>query len=474
MKLSKALKYIILSASLLLPATTWADSQTQKVVDTFAGQPKYAYTNIGIYLQELESGKPVAEYNSNMPLSSASTIKTVTSASALAILGEDYRFHTQVKLIGEQKDNTFYGDLVVIGAGDPTLDSNYMPKSQEFVKQIVTALETRGIKQLVGRLRLDQGNYASFGNSTNIELEDPGTEYGAGVYALNYKDNVVPLKISSKQGLLKAELPRPYPYRVSHQVQLGKTEAITIFPYATEQAEFYIIGEFPANSKPRVYEVGNPKPELELFYTLEKACGEHNIKIVKTNTTPSSAVQSLLLDHSSPRLAEIIKSLLVRSDNMYADALLLELAKANKKAPTRANGVQVIKNYWQSKQLDCTPLYMYGGSGLSRRNAVSPRFLAQFLATAEKNKGNNSVTFSKLMPRLSQDLYISNSLSTAALGQDLSAKSGGMTGVRCYTGYYPAEKPRYTWSIMLNHFHNSDNEVRNDIGKLLVKMLKDK
>ena len=70
-----------------------------------------------------DNGKVVAEWNSNMPMLTASTMKTISTGVGLAYLGKDFRFSTKIAYTGEIKDNALEGNLYIIGGGDPTLGS---------------------------------------------------------------------------------------------------------------------------------------------------------------------------------------------------------------------------------------------------------------------------------------------------------------------------------------------------------------
>lgn len=474
MKLVNKIKSFVICAGLMLHSVAWADYQIQQVVDNFAKQPSFSHSNISVCVQNIKSGELVAEYASDKALPTASTMKTLTGATALAMLGDDYRFHTLVTLQGEQKGDTFYGNVILVGGGDPTLGSSNFPNKASFVDNTITALENKGIRNITGCFIVDSSNYDRYGNSLDIELEDLGADYGVGVYAINYKDNLLGFNIGSKDGQIKVKLNKKFECNINQFVQLGQKENLVIIPYPAAKPSFYITGEFPSNRKTQFYEVGNPKPEAELLYDLEQACARKHIQLQKRRENFSKLKSSVLLDYESPKLAEIIKSLLVRSDNMYADALLLELAKANQKEPRRDNGVQVVKQFWHKQGLDLQPLFMFDGSGLSRKNSASARFFSQMLAKAENTKGRSAITLKSLMPVLGEDLYISKNLTKAKLGNSLAAKSGSMTNVQCYVGYYPADKPIYAWSVLVNNFHGHNQNIRNEIGKLLVEAFKNK
>src|SRR5690625_7503277 len=55
----------------------------------------------------------------------ASNFKLISSAAFLHYLGPDYRFKTRLYGNGMQRNDTWEGDLIVIGAGDPTIDGTF-------------------------------------------------------------------------------------------------------------------------------------------------------------------------------------------------------------------------------------------------------------------------------------------------------------------------------------------------------------
>jgi D-alanyl-D-alanine carboxypeptidase/D-alanyl-D-alanine-endopeptidase (penicillin-binding protein 4) len=80
-------------------------------------------TTIGIYIKDIRNNKVIVERNSKLALTPASTMKTVTTATALSLLGADFRFKTECKLVGDYVSGSkskWYGDLIVYSCGDPT------------------------------------------------------------------------------------------------------------------------------------------------------------------------------------------------------------------------------------------------------------------------------------------------------------------------------------------------------------------
>jgi D-alanyl-D-alanine carboxypeptidase/D-alanyl-D-alanine-endopeptidase (penicillin-binding protein 4) len=121
---------------------------------------------------ESGSGKSVFKSNDNISLVPASVLKTITSSTALEVLGPDYVFRTKVGYTGSVETDTgiLKGDLVVTGGGDPTLGSawfNTSPDDSDFAERWTGKILGSGIREIEGNLLIDPSIYT--------DNEIPGT-----------------------------------------------------------------------------------------------------------------------------------------------------------------------------------------------------------------------------------------------------------------------------------------------------------
>lgn len=129
-------------------------------------------TSVGIYIKDIETGRVLYEVNSQQALTPASVLKAVTSASVLSVSGMDAVFTTKVMLRGTKRaDGTFVGDIVVAGAGDPTLETENFKSRLGFCDSIAAALKRREITKLTGSIIVRQSLKDS-GPNTKWEIED--------------------------------------------------------------------------------------------------------------------------------------------------------------------------------------------------------------------------------------------------------------------------------------------------------------
>ena len=191
------MKHSLILAIALAAASSvaaWA-SGFQAASERFARAEYMQNASVGVCVMDLASGDVLAANSENLAITTASTMKTVTSASALALLGKDYQFPTIVYAIGEIKGSRLHGNVVVKGFGDPTLGSRYFPENANIVEQVQNALQEMGIKKIDGDIRYDESAYPFETFSDNWMIEDLAYSYGPGVHAINYCDNMVKIRL---------------------------------------------------------------------------------------------------------------------------------------------------------------------------------------------------------------------------------------------------------------------------------------
>src|SRR5690554_3514320 len=106
-------KYLFLLSFLL---TGFVYSQTS--LQRFVNHPALKHASVGVSVVELESEKVIASHDAHKSLTPASALKLITSATALEVLGENYRYKTEVAIDANNPTR-----ILVLGSGDPTLGS---------------------------------------------------------------------------------------------------------------------------------------------------------------------------------------------------------------------------------------------------------------------------------------------------------------------------------------------------------------
>jgi D-alanyl-D-alanine carboxypeptidase/D-alanyl-D-alanine-endopeptidase (penicillin-binding protein 4) len=108
----------------------------QARLDTLTQAPLLGHTQLGMMVYDLTADSTLYTYGSKQILRPASTMKLLTSISALDQLGSKYQFRTSLYYTGEVQDSVLNGDLYCVGGMDPLFDSNDMEAFAESVKAL--------------------------------------------------------------------------------------------------------------------------------------------------------------------------------------------------------------------------------------------------------------------------------------------------------------------------------------------------
>lgn len=451
----------------------------QEAVNMFVSHSSLRYASVGVNVIDLDSAKSIASYRAEQANITASTMKTVVSSAALGLLGPHFRFETPVYLDGEVKDGIFKGNIVIRGLGDPTLGSTFLPCQANIVDEILAALHACGITRVEGSVVGDDSYYCYPYYDEDWDVGDLAYDYGAAVHALSFHDNLVTVSYSlDGRGRVASSSFKPSVpgLKVISRCR-GSRGRNAITPYMDYSVPALVLtGETTAKSYRNTY--ANPTPAPMLVDSVERALRYSSIRYdydATARDAVTNAERKLLVLHKSPELTEIITSLLDRSDNMFAHALLRAIGardyetKGLDSMPSDLDvvGVAAVKHWLELQGINTEPLFMRDGSGLARANKASVGFFGDML-TMMAHRRFDGVRLCDLMPTASD--RVGKTMENNPLNSRIVLKSGSMRHVQCFVGYYPAEEPRYAFAVLVNNFTCSRASIKDQIGTLLCNL----
>ena len=107
-------------------------------------------------------------------------------------------------------------------------------------------------------------------------------------------------------------------------------------------------------------------------------------------------------------------------------------------------------------------LFLFDGSGLSPKNAISPQFFAKLLCQMSKSKEYDNFYMS--LPIAGKSGTVSSFLLGSSLAGGVHLKSGSFGQVQCYAGYL---SKKYAFAVMVNNFYCSRRKVLREIEYFL-------
>ena len=466
----------ILLVAVALTALAAAAVPPQWAVDTLAAKPYMRHASLGVAVMDLATGEIVAGHDIERSNITASTMKTVVSLASLELLGGGYRFATPVYLDGRLSDGTLQGNVLTVGCGDPSLGSRFIRQDSNLVQQIVAALVQRGVTRIDGRLLVDDTLY---GNTSPYhgawDVNDLAWDYGTGIHAFNWRDNLVELSLDVDSDGIAILYTTPSVPGLKLVDRTTYSRNGRSLDCTADYGTPAIVVRGHVDARHHGFTAANPLPASLFTSELQRALEQAGITVGGKRVAGGD--RSLLLTHHSVPLPDIIRSLLDRSDNMMAHALLRAIAARDSSFIAARDGgtpydldpigVAAVKRCLQSLGIDTEPLFMRDGSGLARANKSSARFFTEMLRVAE-TRDYNGVKLRHLMPEAGK--RVGEPLTGSPLAGEIVLKSGSMSDVQCYVGYWPASEPRYCWAVLANNYTCPRRVLRGGLGQLLVNL----
>jgi D-alanyl-D-alanine carboxypeptidase/D-alanyl-D-alanine-endopeptidase (penicillin-binding protein 4) len=176
----------------------------------------------------------------------------------------------------------------------------------------------------------------------------------------------------------------------------------------------------------------------------------------------------VLIDETiSPPLKDIIEVLNHESVNLFAEHLVKEMDKKINGNGTTNGGIEIIKRFLAGLGLDNAGFFLEDGSGLSPLNAVSSEGmtgLLQYMRTSSRYFNNYYASF----PIAGSEGTLKNNFRDEIFKSNLRAKSGSMTRVRSYAGYFRTRSDKeMVFSIIINNYSGPAGNIVNKIEDIL-------
>lgn len=451
-----------------------------------------------------ENGEVLAEWNADMPLLPASLLKTVTTGVVLELFGPHYSFTTLLAVDGQIRRGVLDGNVYIIGGGDPTLcstDSLGIARDSLFAGWTM-ALAGAGISQIRGSIVADNRYLSADIIPGSWTWENIGESFGSGATGLNYCSNMQYIHISpaGEDGQC-AVIDSVYP-----EIPGMKYNNTTVTERGAKNKVSYYTSDVARSAKleGRVGEaetihVSNKFPHLSLAYDFARYLDAHGVRneldvkgiesmdqqtkdaVANTMTLffnpPTGPVRQqdngirVVAAVNSPMLEDIVSATNRYSDNMYAEALFKHIGRKYNGVPTSASAVRALRKYLDLMGLPEAGFHVEDGSGLSRMNYVSPRFLCHFYSVMEKTDSFDEYLVSFPVP--GEDGTMENTFAEEdeAVRSAIHAKTGSLSDVRCYAGYIDRPEGYVKFAVMVNNLSVPVKDIEAELQGFLKTLV---
>lgn len=480
--LSTILGFILFSGLQLAAQTTVRPNELSEALSQFGSDSRMRSASWGLVAVDVNNGDTIAVVNPHEALVPASTLKIATTATALEVLGADFRYRTLLGMHGNVDiTGTLHGDLIIRGSGDPTFGWNEFTAKNSLDSVFAVwyqAIRNAGIRKISGRVFVDETIFDDQLIPRSWIWENMGNHFGAGTSGMSVLNNRFTVFFQAGDSLGKPasvlrtepEVPGMILHNTVTTGPPGSGDQVWIFG-APFQMERLLTGTVPLGQ--REFPVHGSLPDPPMFVADAFANFLHN-KGMHQSKAPVSTRISRLLGLTVPQLTDTLSvwlssSLLqianftnFRSDNSFSESLLKTIAHHQGHPATTTAGAAAIRGFWQNQGINIQGMFLFDGSGLSPSNRVTAGQLTHILNILTRR--NYFPAFHEGLPLAGQTGSMSHVLRDTKSQGVLRAKTGTLSHVRAFAGYTKTQSGRtIAFAFIVNHFHGTGTELRNEM-----------
>lgn len=447
------------------PTTTTksiCSSQLGTAIDAVINRPLFSRGRWGILIQPLSTGPTLYSRDAQKYFTPASNLKLLTTAAALQELGANFRIRTSIYQNGN-------GVLRVVGRGDPSLSDTELQKLAQQLKQ-------KGINQ-IQQLSADDSYIQGDIVNPTWQWEDVQSNDGVPVSSFILNKNIfsfklVPQAVGKSLQVLWIDPGEAKQWRIINQ-SITVPQNQPSYVNVTRELSGTVLriqGQLATNSEESLIDLPVVDPNYYFLRRFRTALATKKITLGQTLVVNGGVNQQEIAFVESPPLAELLAETNLNSNNLYAEALLRALAvkKTRLKNQTSADvGLEVVKASLTKLGVDPANYILVDGSGLSRRDLVTPEAFVQTLRGMAKTP--TAYIYRASLPVAGKSGTLKGRFQNTPAEGIVQAKTGTLTGVVSLSGYMNA--PKYeplVFSIIVNQSDQSATVVRQAIDEVVV------
>ncbi len=447
----------------------------------------------GVTVVDLATGRVLVEENARKSFVPASNTKLYTTSAALDQLGPHYHYRTSLYVDGVVEQGVLHGNLVVRGAGDPTIGGHYDVETGKWEAEVdatrlfrewADSLRAAGITQIAGDVIGDDDVVDDEPLGPGWSWDDETFYYAAQLSGLSFNDNVVHVHVEGRESGQPAHI-RWDPFNTTYVEVVNRSRTM---PAGTSVDEGYrrlrgtntveVTTEVPTGGKD-VEEITVENPTLFFAHVLRESLLQSGIVVLgdpvdvdELSIRPNYSDPRLrrLATHASQPLSEIVMLVNKPSMNLYADMLIKTLAAEfprphdeDGEPGSSKLGLEIAMGTFVQAGIDTSLIQLVDGSGLSHHNLITPNMTASLLQYMWGHPDARvREAFLESLPLAGVEGTLRNRLKDGPAHRNLRGKTGSLSNVSSLSGYVDsADGHSLAFSMMANHFTTKTRAVRD-------------
>ncbi|MFO7894567.1 MAG: D-alanyl-D-alanine carboxypeptidase/D-alanyl-D-alanine-endopeptidase [Longimicrobiales bacterium] len=460
-----------------------APSAPGAVLDSILHSAPLSRAHWGVAVYDRADGSPVLLHNEGRLFTAASTMKLVTAAAALDLLGAEYRFRTDV--VGEWGPDGVADRLTVEGGGDPSLTDAFFDHPLAPLDSLADSLAAAGLRRVVGPLVIDQTRFDSVAIFPAWETFDLDWYYAApvapfAVMAASYEVIVTP---DPRYGPAQVATPHAaglVGIDAGIRTVSGGDDWDDALRRLPEADSLVLRGTIGVDAGPDTSWIAQTRPGHTAGRAFQVALERAGIQVdrpVVVRYTPNPEADAgpgaRTVSWRSPPLVAIMRVALERSDNWITEQVVKTMAARLVGLGTWSGGRLMVSRFLtRDVGIPEDAYYLRDGSGLSPQGLLTPEAVTALLRYVDEQPW--SVAYRDALARPGEP---ESTLEDRLLqyGDRVLGKTGTLRHVNALSGYLVTRSGReLVFSILSNGSGRPSWEVQAAVDRIVESLIEDR
>jgi len=449
-------------------------------IDSMLAAPDLRHARWGVLIVDPERGDTLYSRDAGKLFIPASNMKIVTAAVAIETLGPDFTFATPILMRGVVRDSVIDGDLLVMGRGDPSVSDHMAGDAMLPLRAIADSLWQRGIRVVRGKLEAFGDAFPDAHVGFGWGWDELDETYGAAVDELLFNEGFADIHVRAGHSPGEPIATRVSPARTFPRLRveattvvrgtgrdsLARLEAVK----DTLRGDVILKGTIPAGDT-AVVSVTFRDPDEAYLAALAEALRDRGMRIVDSVLAPATTIDTLFVAQSPP-LSQVLVAFMKPSQNQLGEMLFKSVALARTDTGSARVARRLFTEQLRGWGAEGDGFIVWDGSGLSRRDLVSPETLVRVLDTMRRSP--HFQTYYDAMPIAGVDGTLRARMRGTTGEANVHGKTGTLGNVRSLSGFVTtAGGATLIFSVLCNNYLVSTeyvSRVQDSVAVRLTRM----